>query len=111
MSLTGRTTTSSVQSICPPSAVLPQATALEVRAEEVLGAGGRHRRRRGDLEREGRGGDDLREAVDLAGAGAVHELEPLPRRRQRRAAADRPHLEAGEADGDVQAAVDAPSGA
>ena len=47
--------------------------ALEVGAEEVLGAGGRHRGRGADLERERRRGDDLREAVDLAGAVAAHD--------------------------------------
>ena len=55
--------------------------ALEVRAEEVLGAGGRHCRRGADLQRERGRCDDLREAVDLAGAGAAHQLEPLARGR------------------------------
>ena len=52
---------------------LPEAAALEMRAVEVLRARRRHRRRGGDLEGEGRGGHDLREAVDLAGAVALHE--------------------------------------
>ena len=67
----------------------------------------RHRGRRADLEGERRSGDDLGEAVDLAGAGAAHEREPLVRGRQRRAAADGSDLEARETDRGVQAAIDA----
>src|SRR3989442_448499 len=87
-----------------------EAAALVMRAEEVLAAGGRHRRARGDLERERRGGDDLREAVDLAAAGAADRLEPVARGRERRPAADGSHLEAREPERGVQAAVHAPAG-
>ena len=57
-----------------------QPAALEVRAEEVLGAGGRHRGGGTDLQREGGRRDDLREAVDLARPGAAQQLEPLAAR-------------------------------
>src|SRR5262249_55956068 len=50
--------------------------ALVVGLEELARARGRHGRRGGDLQRERRGGDDLREPVDLAGAGAAHQREP-----------------------------------
>src|SRR5689334_5324783 len=82
---------------CPENrcAALAQAAALVMRAEEVLAAGGRHRGARRDLERERGGGDDLREAVDLAGARAADQLEPFARVRERRSAADRAELEPG----------------
>src|ERR1043166_2925498 len=66
-----------------------EAAALVVRAEEVLGAGARHRRRGRDLEGQRGGGGDLREAVDGPGAEAAEQREPVARGRQRRAAADR----------------------
>src|ERR687887_2135430 len=84
----------------------PQAAALEVRAEEVLGAGARHRGRRADLERERRCGHDLGEAVHGAGPAAAHQREPFARGRETGATADGADLEAGEADRRVQAALD-----
>src|SRR6188474_1366766 len=90
---------------------LTKATALVVRPEELRGAGGGHRGRRGDLQRERRRGDDLREAVDLAGAGTAEQLEPAARERERGAAADGRHLEPGEAERDLQAVLDPSFGA
>src|SRR5262245_50630728 len=87
----------------------PEAAAVVVGAEEVLAAGGGHRGARRDLERARGRGDDLREAVDLAAARAVDRREPVARRREGRAAADRADLEAGEADRRVDAALDAPA--
>src|SRR3989442_5931339 len=88
-----------------------EAAALVMRAEEVLAAGGPHRRARGDLERERRGGDDLREAGDLAAARATDRLEPVAPGPERRPAADRSHPQAGEPDRSVQAAVHPPDAA
>src|SRR5581483_8400526 len=87
--------------------VLPHSAALEMGAEEVLATGGRHRGGGTDLERERRRSDQLREPIDLAGPGAAHQLEPALRVGKRRPAADRPDLDPGEADRDVEAAVDA----
>src|SRR4029079_9367493 len=71
-----------------------KAAALVMRAEELGRAGGVHRGRRGDLERERRRRHDLGEAVDVAGAGAAHQLEPAPRAGARWAAADGRPLQA-----------------
>ncbi len=76
--------------------------------EEVLAAGGRHRGRGADLERQRGRGDDLREAVDRPAARAADRGEPVAGRRQRRAAADGADLEAAEADRRLQAALHAP---
>src|SRR5947207_8822881 len=59
--------------------VSAEPAALMVRAEEVLAACRGHGGAGGDLECECRGGDDLREAVDLAGARAADRLEPCVR--------------------------------
>src|SRR5205823_11037294 len=83
-----------------------QSAALVVRPEEVLAAGGRHRRGGADLETERGGGHDLREAVDLAAAGAVDRGQPVARRRKGCAAADGADLEPTEADRRLQPALD-----
>ncbi len=73
---------------------LSQTASLVVGLEEVLRAGGRHRRRGRDLQRERRGRHDLGEAVHLARAGAVHQAEPGAGVGERRPAADGADLEA-----------------
>src|SRR5581483_6247411 len=88
-----------------------QAAALVVGAEEVLAAGACHRGRRADLETERGAGDDLREAIDLAGAGAVDRREPVACGGKRRSPSDGADLETREADRRVQAPFDASRGA
>src|SRR5213078_842905 len=86
------------------------AAAFEVRLEEVLRAGRGHRGRGGDLQRQRRRGHDLREAVDLARTGTVHQPEPGASVRQRRSAAHGADLEPRQPDPRVQAALDPLSG-
>src|SRR5579885_1906959 len=93
--------------LAPPR--LAETAPLVVRPEEVLAPGGRHRCRGADLEAERGGGDDLGEAVHLARAGAADRGEPVARRRERGAAADRADLEAAEADRGLEPAVHAPA--
>ena len=87
------------------SSAASKAAALEVRLEEVGRAGRGHRGRRRDLQRQRRRRDDLREAVDLSGAGAIHQPQPGAGVREGRAAANRADLEAGEAQRDLEAAL------
>jgi hypothetical protein len=75
---------------------LAKPTAFVMSPEELRRASGRHRRRRRDLQRQRRRGDDLREAVDLAGSCAAQHLEPAAGVGEGRAAADGGDLEPGE---------------
>src|SRR6185437_9210744 len=94
-----------IRGICLKSSV-SLAAELVVRAEEVLGAGGRHRRARRDLEGERGSGHDLREAIDLPSPRAAHQLEPGARVRKDRAPADRADLEPRQPDCAIDAVVD-----